>query len=66
MSAHAPYDMSTLPRRLRSVAAEVDRLNVALVLSDAVSDDLKTEILTHAQAAARRLARGPLVASEEA
>jgi hypothetical protein len=65
-AAVTPYDMSTLPTRLRRVAAEVERLNMALVMSDAISDDLKVEMLTSTQAAARRLSKGPLVGSEEA
>jgi hypothetical protein len=67
MSAAAtPYDMSTLPNRLRQVAAEVERLNMALAMNDTISDDVKVEMLTRSQAAARRLTKGPLAGLEEA
>jgi len=66
MKGTSDFDMSTLPRRLRHVAAEVDRLNLIIAMSDALSDDLKVDVLTRARQTSQRLTMGPLKATEEA
>ena len=58
--------MSTLPRRLRHVAAEVNRLNLVIAMSDALPDDLKIDVLARSRQTTRRLAQGPLTAVEDA
>ena len=66
MSLPVSYDMSTLPHRLRRVAAEVEKLNLALFASEVLSDEVKADVLARTQATARRLTQGPLPASDEA